>query len=90
MRKARTYIFLGALTLVFLIGGYYLLSGGSKENKVEVIIETTDSLVNKVNPSQFKKAYKYMDSCLVKNDELTDNKEFKERYDRLKQINQIL
>jgi len=53
------------------------------------IIDTADALVNKVDASEFQKAYNYMDSCLLKNPELYDDATFKQKYDRLKTITKI-
>jgi hypothetical protein len=86
MRKYRSYIFLGSLTIIFLIVGYKIFDPENKEVKVNQIVQTADSLVNSVETPEFNKAFNYMDSCLIKDKELYDDKKFQEKYDRLKTI----
>lgn len=88
MRKYRSYIFLGALTVVFLIAGY-IVSGEGGNKKTQEFINTADSLVKKVDPPEFQKAFSYMDSCLIKDPALYDDTTFRQKYDRLKTITKI-
>jgi len=90
MKKNKSIIFLAALTLLFLITAYWYLRPKEPDNKnnSEEIIRTADSLVNKDEP-EFQKAFKYMDSCLLKEGELIDDINFRQKYDRLKTITTI-
>jgi hypothetical protein len=90
MRKLRTYLFLGSLTVVFLIVGKKMLADKPDKNKVDVIIKTADSLMNECNPPQIKRAYNYLDKCSEKNEDLMSNKEFQKKHTRLQQLNRII
>ena len=93
MRKFRSYIFLGILTLLFLVLGYCAVGGcsdsGEKET-VKAIIKKVDLMVLPKDPPQFTTAYEYMDSCLAEDRQLLNDKEFEKKYYSLKSIVKIL
>jgi hypothetical protein len=89
MRKYKSYIFLGIIIILYIGASYPLSNEGGKE-KINGIIAKTDSLVRKIDPPEFQKAFQYMDSCLIKDPKLYDNTSFHQKYDRLKTITKIL
>lgn len=68
---------------------YYCNGNGGGVITAKKIINTVDSLINRVDPPEFQKAYKYMDSCLIKDPKLSDDANFRQKYDRLKIITKI-
>jgi hypothetical protein len=93
MRKFRSYIFLGILTLLFLVLGYCAVggfSGSGEKVNVKSIIKKVDPMVSHKDPPQFRTAYEYMDSCLNEDPKLLNDKEFEKKYYSLRSIVKIL
>ena len=84
MRKHRAKLFLALLILLFFVVAYRLLN--REKLTVKQMIDHTDSLVNSSDQPQFNKAFKYMDSCFEKNEDLLDDTSFRVRYERLDNI----
>ena len=93
MRKFRSYIFLGILTLLFLFLGYCAVggcSGSGEKDTVKAIIKKVDLMVCHNDPPQFRTAFEYMDSCVNEDSKLLNDNEFQKKYYSLKSIVKIL
>ena len=89
MRKHRAKLFLALLILLFFVVAYNKLV--KEKLTIKQMTNHSDSLVNSVNPSQFKRAFNYLDSCDEANEgELVDDTSFRVRKDRLSKIVKIM